>query len=167
MFVLCLVCAKALCGDLKLIQGDKKFFKTAEGNASLEFVWDGATFDDKEPLTAHYTNLKELEKVAWKWFLDEFNERNKKVKVVSLPNEEVKYKFTVKVTKMDQYFKVTGFIPAMATKAWGTLTITDITSNEVVFVSDFAKVDGGANPSPDGCFGDCFKDLARQLSKFK
>ena len=166
MVMLCIVSMNAMAGGLKVVQGDKKFFKTAEGKASLEFVWDGATYNGKMPLTEHYTNLDELEKVAWKWFRDEFNKHNKTVQIVE-STEEVKYKITVKVTKMHAYLKLSSFVPGKATEAWGTLTITDAATGEELLVADLKKVDGGANPSPDGTFGDCFKDLAQHLNKLK
>ena len=165
--LLCVVSIAAMAGSgLKVVKGDKKFFKTAEGNASLEFVWDGATYDDRMPLTDYYTNLNDLEKAAWQWFRDEFNDHCKKVKVVETTND-VKYKITIKVTKMDMYVKVMSFVPGNATKAWGTVTITDAATGEQLMVADFNKIDGGANPTERGSFGDCFKDLAQRLYKCK
>lgn len=159
----------ALAGsDIKVTSGNAKFLKNAEGNAVLVFDWDGATYDNKQPLTEKFTNLEELKKVAWNGFTETFNEKSKKVKVV--PNEQgktAKYKFSMKVTNMDQYFKVMGFIPGNATKVWGTLTVTDLSNNETIAVISVTEVDGGANPSPDGSFSDCFEELAKQVSKCK
>ena len=42
----------AIAGNpIKVIKGDKKFFKNTEGNVFMEVIYDGATFDDKMPLT--------------------------------------------------------------------------------------------------------------------
>ena len=46
--------------DIKVTEGNKKFLKTAEGNAILVFDWEGATFDNKEPLASKFSNLEEL-----------------------------------------------------------------------------------------------------------
>ena len=164
--MLSMVSIAAMASSFKVVEGDKKFFKTAEGNALLEFVWDGATYDGKKPLTDHFRDLSSLEKIGWQWFRDKFNDRCKKVQVVEGTND-VKYKFTIKVTKMDQYYKVFGFVPGNATKAWGTLTITDAASGATLLVVEFKEIDGGANPSYDATFGDCFKAIAKQLSNIK
>lgn len=68
---------------------------------------------------------------------------------------------------MDQYFKVMGFIPSNATKVWGTLTVIDLSTNTVIAVVEVNEVDGGANPSYDGTFSDCFEELAKQVTKLK
>lgn len=161
--------AVALAGsDIKVTSGNAKFLKTAEGNAVLVFDWKGATYDKKQPLTEKFTNLEDLKKVAWNGFTETFNDKSKKVKVVPSEQEKnAKYKFSMKVTNMDQYFKVMGFIPGNATKVWGTLTVTDLSNNETIAVIAITEVDGGANPSPDGSFKDCFEELAKQVSKCK
>lgn len=160
-------CLTAMAGsDIKVTEGNKKFLKTAEGNAVLVFDWDGATFDNKEPLTSKFSNLEELKKVAWNGFAETFNEKSKKVKVVA-DEANAKYKFAMKVTNMDQYFKVMGFVPGNATKVWGTMTITDLSTGEVLAIIEVKEVNGGANPSPDGSFSDCFEELAKQVSKLK
>ena len=167
MLLVFLGCVTAMAGsDIKVTEGNKKFLKTAEGNAVLVFDWEGATYDGKEPLTSKFPNLEELKKVAWNGFTETFNEKCKKVKVVA-DETNAKYKFSMKVTKMDQYFKVMGFIPGNATKVWGVMTVTNLSSGEVLAVVEVTEVDGGANPSPDGSFSDCFEDLAKQMSKLK
>lgn len=152
--------------DISVTQGDKKFFKTAEGNAVLELLWDGATYDGKMPLEEKFTNLSYLKKVAYNGFEETFNDKSKKFKIVK-DQSAAKYKITMKVSKMDQYFKVMGFIPGNATKVWGTLTVTEIATGNVVLVVNVDEVDGGANPSPDETFSDCFEELAEQLTKLK
>lgn len=139
--------------DIKVVRGDKKFLKTAQGNATLVFDWEGATYDNKMPLASKFDKLEELKKVAWNGFQENFNKKSKKVKVVT-DQEKARYKFTMKVTNMDQYVKVMGFIPGPATKVWGTMTITDLADGEVIAVIEVNEVDGGANPSPSGTFID-------------
>lgn len=150
--------------DLKVKSGDKKFFKNASGNAVVEFVWDGATYDGKMPLGEKFDNLKELKEIAKKGFTEEFNDRSKKVKVADKASD-ANYKFTIKVDKIDQYYKVMGFVPGNATKVWGTITITDIKSGAELVVIEVKEVDGGANPVPNECFSDCFEELGKQLAR--
>ena len=68
---------------------------------------------------------------------------------------------------MDQYFKVMGFIPGNATKVWGTMNVTDLQTGETIAVIEVKEVNGGANPSPNGSFSDCFEELAKQIVKLK
>lgn len=163
--VLCAL-TSAFASDIKVIKGDKKFFKTASGNAVLEFVWEAAQYDNKMALEEHYANLENLKRVAWDGFVETFNEKCKTVKVVK-NTTDAKYKMTMKVENMDSYTKVMGFVPAPATKVWGIFTITDIASGEVLIEIIVDEVDGGANPSPDGTFSDCFEELGKQVSKLK
>lgn len=163
--ILCLF-ASTYAADIYVVNGDKKFFKSASGNAVLEFVWENARYDNKMALEEHYSNLENLKAVAWNGFVETFNEKCKTVKVVRYASD-AKYKMTMKVVNMDSYTKVMGFIPAPATKVWGTFTITDIATGEVLVEINVKEVDGGANPSPDGTFSDCFEELGKQVSKLK
>lgn len=167
MLLVLVGCMTAMAGsDIKVIEGNKKFLKTAEGNAVLVFDWDGATFDNKQPLAEKFSNLEDLKKIAWNGFVETFNEKSQKVKVVVEENG-AKYQFSMKVSNMDQYFKVMGFIPGNATKVWGTMTVTDLSTGDVLAIIEVKEVNGGANPSPDGSFSDCFEELAKQVSKLK
>lgn len=116
MLLVLVGCMTAMAGsDIKVTEGNKKFLKTAEGNAILVFDWEGATFDNKEPLASKFSNLEELKNVAWNGFTETFNEKCKKVIIVA-DETNVKYKSAMKVTNIDQYFKVIGFVPGNATK---------------------------------------------------
>lgn len=152
--------------DIKVIEGDKKFMKSASGDVVLVFDWEGATYDNKMPLESQFTDLERLKPHAWYGFVEVFNEKAKNMKIVK-DEAAAKYKFAMKVTNMDRYIKVMGFVPGPATKVWGTLTVTDLSNGEVIAVIQVTEVDGGANPSPDGSFSDCFEELAKQMTKLK
>ena len=69
---------------LKVVNGDKKFFKNAEGTVFLEVIYDeSATFDDKMPLTEKYDNMEEKTNISYNGFIEEFSERNKKLQFVN------------------------------------------------------------------------------------
>lgn len=168
LFIVCGYTAAMAGSDLKVVSGNAKFMKTAEGNAVLTFDWEGAKYDNREPLETKFTDLEHLKTVAWEGFSETFNEKSKNVKIVSdSERANAKYKFSMKVKNMDQYFKVMGFIPSNATKVWGTLTVIDLSTNTVIAVVEVNEVDGGANPSYDGTFSDCFEELAKQVTKLK
>lgn len=152
--------------DIKVTQGDKKFFKTNAGNAVLDFKFDNTKYDNKMPLAEKFDDVAKVKKIALNGFTETFNDKSKGIKVVE-NNADAQYKFTFEVTNMDQYFKVMGFIPGFATKAWGTFTVTDIKSGEALVVVDVDEVDGGASPSPDETISDCFEEIAKQLNKLK
>lgn len=164
---LAITCTAAVASDIKVVNGDKKFFKNSEpGIIALEFVWDGATYDNKMPLEEHYTDLEHLKQVAWAGFAENFNERCKK-NTISNNVSNARYKITVRVINMDSYIKVMGWIPAPATKMWGTFNIVDCKTGQVCVEGNIKEVDGGSNPSPDGTFSDCFEELAKQVAKLK
>lgn len=163
----CLVNISAMAGlDISVTKGDKKFFKTSEGNAVLEIVWDGATYSKSESLSAHFDNFDELKKRAEASFTETFNKKCKKVKIADKAADTM-YKLTLKVADMDQYVNVMGFIPGKATKIWDTITVSNVQTGEELVVIAVDEVDGGGNPSPDNSFADCFKELAVQVCKLK
>lgn len=151
--------------DLHIMKGDAKFFKTASGTAVVKFDFEGATYDAKMPLSEKW-DVERVARIAKSGFSETFNDKSKKVKIVA-DDAAANYVINYKVTKMDQYFKVMGFIPGFATKNWGTITITDAASGEVLLQVDVVECDGGANPSPDETISDSFEDAAKQLAKFK
>ena len=152
---------------LKVVNGDKKFFKNAEGTVFLEVVFDAdATFDDKMPLTEKYDNLDEKLTIAYNGFIEEFTERNKKLQFVKT-EEEATYKITIRVTKVDEFVNIMGFIPGPCIRVWGTLTVTDVKSGETVLVVDIDEIDGGSAPTTDAAFNDTFGELGQAIAKLK
>lgn len=162
--LLCVACISAFAGGIKVTGGDKKIFKHISGNAVLEFIFDNATFADKMPLQedSRFQDIEHVKEVAMNGFKQDFNDECENVKVVDSA-ADAQYKITLKVTKMDQYVKITGFIPAPATKTWGVMTISDLKTGEILTTVEVNAVNGGANPSPDGCISDSFEELGEKV----
>ena len=152
---------------LKVVSGDKKFFKSAEGNIFLEVIYDeNATFDGKMPLTEKYDNLEEKTEISYDGFIEEFSDRNSKLQFVKT-EEEATYKMTIRVTKVDEFVNVMGFIPGPCVRIWGTLTVTDAKSGESLIVVDIDEIDGGSAPTTDRAFNDVFGKLGEKIAKLK
>lgn len=152
---------------LKVVSGDKKFFKSAEGNVFLEVIYeDDATFDGKMPLTEKYDNMEEKTTISYEGFIEEFGERNSKLKFVKT-EEEATYKMTIRVTKIDEFINVMGFIPGPCIRVWGTLTVTDVKSGESLIVVEIDEIDGGSAPTTDRAFNDAFGKLGEKIAKLK
>ena len=152
---------------LKVVSGDKKFFKSAEGNVFLEVIYDdNATFDGKMPLTEKYDNLEEKTTISYEGFIEEFSDRNSKLKFVKT-EEEATYKMTIRVTKVDEFINVMGFIPGPCVRIWGTLTVTDVKSGESLIVVEIDEIDGGSAPTTDRAFNDVFGKLGEKIAKLK
>ena len=152
---------------LKVVSGDKKFFKSAEGNIFLEVVYDdNATFDDKMLLTEKYDNLEEKTAISYDGFIEEFGQRNSKLKFVKT-EEEATYKMTIRVTKVDEFINVMGFIPGPCIRVWGTLTVTDVKSGDALIVVGIDEIDGGSAPTTDRAFNDAFGKLGEKIAKLK
>ncbi len=146
--------------------GDKKFFKTASGGALLEIIYAGATYDDKMALTEKFPDIDNKTKISYDGFVEEYMERAKKVPIVTNPGE-ARYKFTIKVSKIDQFINVMGFIPGPCIRVWGTFTVTDLTNNTTLLIIDIDEIDGGSAPTPDRAFNDTFGELGKCIAKFK
>lgn len=151
---------------LKVKEGNKKFFKTAEGGALLEIIYDGATYDDRMPLTEKYDDMKNKTKISYNGFVEEFNDECKKVKIVT-KKEDANYKITVKVTKVDEFINVMGFIPGPCIRVWGTVTITDVRDGSTLLLVDIDEIDGGSAPTTDRAFNDTFGELGERIAKLK
>lgn len=151
---------------LKVIGGDKKFFKTAEGGALLEISYDGASFDGKKPLTEKYSDIPGKCTISYNGFVEEFSEKCKNVQIVKNA-KEAKYKIFIKVTKVDEFVNVMGWIAGPCIRVWGTLTITDINGGDPLLVVDIDEIDGGSATSTDGAFEDTFNELGRRIAKLK
>ncbi|MBQ0073729.1 MAG: hypothetical protein KBT34_06005 [Prevotella sp.] len=165
-FALCalLFSITAMAGsDIEVTQGDEKFFKKTDGTATCVFIWDGATYDGRMALSKKFKNLATLKKASYNAFVEEFNKKSKHIQIVK---GKAKYKITIRIKKIDQYFKVTGIVPANATKMWGTLTVTN-SAGKKLLVATIDEVDGGSNRDPVGTFEDCFEDLGKQVAKLK
>ena len=152
---------------IKVINGDKKFFKSAEGNVFLEVVYnDDATFDDKMPLTEKYSNMDEKTQISYDGFVEEFGENNSKLNFVT-DEAEATYKITIQVSKVDEFVNIMGWIPGPCVRVWGTLTVTDAKTGESLLVVEIDEIDGGAAPTTDRAFNDTFGALGKKIAKLK
>ena len=75
------------------------------------------------------------------------------------------YKITIKVTKIDEFYNVMGFIPGPCIRVWGTLTVTDLKDGSTLLVVDIDEIDGGAAPNTDRAFNDTFGELGKKIAK--
>lgn len=151
---------------IKVVNGDKKFFKTAEGNVFLEVKYDGASFDGKMPLTEKYSDIEAKTLISYNGFIEEFTENNSKFNFVK-DEAEATYKITVNVTKVDEFVNIMGFIPGPCIRVWGTLTVTDVKTGDSLLVVDIDEIDGGSAPTTDRAFNDTFGELGKRMAKLK
>lgn len=151
---------------IKVVSGDKKFFKSAEGNIYLEVKYEGASFDDKMPLTEKYNDMESKTTISYNGFIEEFTDNNKKMKFVTTESE-ANYKITIQVTKIDEFINVMGWIPGPCIRVWGTLTVTDVKSGESLLVVEIDEIDGGSAPTTDRAFNDAFGKLGEKIAKLK
>ena len=151
---------------IKVVNGNKKFFKNAKGNVFLEVIYDGATFDDRMPLNEKYTDIEAKTIISYNGFIEEFIERNNDLKFVKAV-EEATYKMTIQVTKVDEFFNVMGWVAGPCIRVWGTLTITDVKSGDSLLVVEIDEIDGGGSPTVDRAFNDTFGELGKRIAKLK
>ena len=151
---------------IKVIGGDKKFFKTAEGTMLLEITYDGATYDGKMPLTEKYSDIPAKTRISYDGFIEEFSEKNKKINFVT-DKAQAKYKMTIKVTKIDEFINMFGFVAGPCIRVWGILTVTDVASGAPLLQVDIDEIDGGSSVSTDRAWNDTFGELGKCIAKLK
>ncbi len=147
---------------LTLEKGELASLKTG-GNVTVVFNFDGAMYDMKESLSAHYPNFAELIAKVPLNFMEGFNDKCKESKVVD--SEDSKYTITIKVDNMDCYFKVVSFVPGHATKVWGNASIKDNTTGETIAVVKITECAGSRDFTIDDSFGKCFISLGGKMAK--
>ena len=157
----------AIAGNpIKVLNGDKKFFKNASGNVFLVVNYDGATFDGKMPLTEKYTAIDAKTTISHDGFIEEFTDNNSRFNFVK-DEAEAAYKITIQVTKVDEFYNPMGWIAGPCIRIWGTLTVTDVKTGESLLVVDIDEIDGGSSPTIDRAFNDTFGELGEKIAKLK
>lgn len=151
---------------IKVVSGDKKFFKSAEGNVFLEVIYDNASFDDKMPLTEKYSDIEAKTLISYNGFIEEFASKKSRFNFVK-DEAEATYKITINVTKVDEFVNIMGFIPGPCIRVWGTLTVTDVKTGDSLLVVDIDEIDGGSAPTTDRAFNDTFGELGKRIAKLK
>jgi len=152
---------------IKVVDGNKKFFKSAEGKIFLEVIFnDDATFDGRMPLGEKYNDLDNKTVISYNGFIEEFNDNNSKMTFVK-DVAEADYKMTIKVSKIDEFFNVMGWVAGPCIRVWGTLTVTDTKTGNTMLVVDIDEIDGGSAPTTDRAFNDSFGELGERIAKLK
>ncbi len=152
---------------LKVVNGDKKFFKSAEGKVFLEVIYnDDATYDGKMPLSEKYNDLDAKTTISYNGFIEEFTDSNSNMTFVK-DVAEADYKMTINVTKIDEFVNVMGWVPGPCIRVWGTLTVTDTKTGNTMIVVDIDEIDGGSSPTTDRAFNDTFGELGKRIAKLK
>lgn len=159
----CMVCAVAMAGSMKVVDGNKKVFKAISGYALLEIDWSETSYDGRMTLQEKYGDFEPYAAASRSGFIQDFNQDCRSVKIVD-DESKANYKILIKIDKVDQYIKVTGFIPGPATKIWGTLSIIDLQSNKTLTVVKIDECNGGASPSPLETFSDSFEALGEYVA---
>jgi len=168
MAIVTLFATAAIAGNpLKVVNGDKKFFKSAEGKVFLEVVFDAnAIYDEKMPLTEKYNDLDAKAIISYEGFVEEFTDSKSKMTIVK-DEAEADYKMTINVTKIDEFVNVMGWVPGPCVRVWGTLTVTDTKTGDTMIVVDIDEIDGGSSPTTDRAFNDTFGELGKSIAKLK
>lgn len=149
---------------LKVKDGDKKFFRKSKGECLLEVIYTGASFDGKKPLTEKYQDIDNKTTISYEGFIEEYSEHNKNLPIVT-DATNAKYKITIQVTKVDEFINIMGVIPGPCIRVWGTLTVTDLSNDNILLVVDIDEIDGGSAPTTDRAFNDTFGELGKRIAK--
>lgn len=164
-FVMLFATAAFAGNPIKVVNGDKKFFKSAEGKVFLEVIYDDATFDGKMPIAEKYPDIDAKTTISYDGFIEEFTDANSNMTFVK-DEAEADYKMTINVTKIDEFFNVMGWVAGPCIRVWGTLTVTDKSGNTMIVV-DIDEIDGGSSPTTDRAFNDSFGELGKRIAKLK
>ncbi|MCF0202098.1 MAG: hypothetical protein HUK08_01920 [Bacteroidaceae bacterium] len=151
----------------------KKVLTETEGNVSdlkkcgkitVRFDFEGAMYDSKEPLGNPYKNLNELIAKVPEWFAKGYKKEAKDSEIVNA-GENPRYAITIKVNNMDRYWKVFSLRDGNTTKMWGTITVKDVATGNVVCLLSVDECVGTPDYTVDESFLKCFKKLGEILGE--
>lgn len=157
------VCAFAG-GSVKVNKGKASFLKT-DAKVSIVFDWSEAKYDNKEALKDHLKDYDKMVKLGETAFSEGFS---KKAKTVSIATEDNgSYRIDVKVTNLDMFFSAMSIVPGYKFKIWATVTVTNLTTNEVECVAVADEIKGGRDFSIDDSYKKCLTLLGEDVATMK
>ena len=168
--ILCtlLMCVSVFAGSPVKVVNGKKAIKTIfseKGSSFLEFDWKDAQYSDDKSLKEQWGDKYDyFIKACEENFQKGFNEENKGLSIDK--NGDAKYKFFVKVKKLDKYFNVMNIVPGHTVKIWGTVIVTSQNGENVVEI-EVDGMKGSRDSSPEDCYGKAFKILGERIAKLK
>lgn len=128
-------CVAAMAGDeIKLTSGSIASLKNG-GTGCVVIDMADTQFDGKKPLRKdeRFRNVDEQIPECTSEFVREFNDNSKAFRMTN--NEaDAQYVFNVKITNLDVFVNVMSFKGGVGIKLWGSVTITEKASGNVVAV---------------------------------
>lgn len=157
------VCAFAG-GSVKVSKGNAAFLKT-DAKVSIVFDWTEAKYSDKEALKDHLKDYEKMVQMGETAFSEGFSKKAKKVTVAT--EGKGNYRIDVKITNLDMFYSVMSIVPGYKFKVWATVTVTNLTSNEVECVAVADEIKGGRDFSIDDSFKKCMTLLGEDVATMK
>ncbi|MCM1066641.1 MAG: hypothetical protein NC418_03590 [Muribaculaceae bacterium] len=152
-----------LADELSVTSGNFKRFKSG-GNIYATLDFEGATFDNKHPLTEEYSDFDKLTRDAADEMREDFNDEARRCRMVA-DSTSAQFSMHIKINKIDSYiqpFSWTGM--ATVTKMWGVVKVTDLATGETICTFEIDELDGGRNNDYRDSFCDAFEELGEQIA---
>ncbi len=155
--------------DMKITSGSLTPLKEG-GVATVSINMDDTMFDNKMPLRedSRFADIDKYIEEFKSEFAREFNEHSKKFRLTKEDETDCEYKFTVNVTNLDVYITLFSFKGGVATKIWGTLTVSK--GDEVITVITLNAFESSGLTyaiSLEETFEVFAKNLAKRINKGK
>ncbi len=155
--------------DVNVVAGSLAPLKDG-GNATITINMNETTFDSKMPLREdeRFSDVDKYIPEFQSEFVREFNEHAKKFQMVN-GEATTDYKFIIDVTNMDVYVTFFSFKGGVASKIWGTLTITNAADEKIAVIElkEFESSGFTYNISLEETFEVLAKNLAKRINKGK
>lgn len=169
--VMMVVCVSMFAGNPFKITEGKQNAKALMKEATIaivEYDWSGAMYDKKmlakDKFAADYDFVVDN---CQNGFVTGFNGASKGLRLSNEPNQNAKYKFTLKVTNLDSFFAAMRFVPRHEGKMWGVLTVNNIATGEKVLEVNIDEAEDGCDFNWRECFGKTFAEMGKNLTKIK
>ena len=158
-------CVTAMAGnDIKLSEGSIASLKDG-GVASLVIDMADTQFDNKIPIRKdeRFANIDEQLPECASEFVREFNDNTRKF-TMTKNAEEAQYEIIVKITNLDTFVNVMSFKGGVGIKLWGTITIMNKATGEIVAVFKMDE-EGNSGFTYQIALEEGFEGIAKYLAK--
>ncbi|MBO4826903.1 MAG: hypothetical protein J5506_06685 [Prevotella sp.] len=164
LFAMLMMVAVYADNPIEITLGSKGFLKDY-ASANVEIDFSKTIYKEKELLMESLTE-EEFERYTSKAigaFAEAFNHNSKRLKIDN--SEDARYAIDIEVDKIDYFFSVMSLVPGHKHTFFGTITVTNLDTAEIVCEMIVTRLKGGRDFSLEDSFYKCFAELGKELAK--
>ena len=149
---------------IEITLGSRNFLKDyASANVSFDF---SKTLYKEDGLLETSLTAEEYDRYTSKAimaFAEAFNHASRRLRIDN--SEDARYAIDIVVDKIDYFFSVMSLVPGHKHTFFGSITVTNLDTAEIVCELNVTRLKGGRDFSLEDSFYKCFAELGKELAK--